>query len=439
MAASTTPATASNNGASTTVVKTPIPKASQAVLENRKEESAKTKRNRDTPGEEAASNSNYELQNPPQINRAPNRRRKADPRKWTEEEDEILRKAVLKHGEKNWKAIADSITGRNHTQCLQRWTKVLAPGLKKGPWQPHEDEMLRDLVAEGRRNWGQVASKIPGRTSKQCRERWYNHLDPQINKNPFSDEEDKVILQAQALLGNRWSQIASMLEGRTEDAVKIRWKSLCRKLAKQVAERKPEQMVALEHHQVVHPSMGHSIAYGVPGIAQAFIMNQSHNKGSFSHYPNVYHPGHNAPNDMGLNGPMVWAAPPQKQPQPMFFQQQHQANQSLNHRMAMESAYHQQQAMNGHYRTLQPPIPVNNGNRFESMRMPASSERESGSNAFGRASLDEFLKDLAGDPTSSRLSSTAGILSELLMNNAADEESMADMWRISGSMNRLSL
>ena len=72
------------------------------------------------------------------------------------------------------------MTGRNHTQCLQRWTKVLAPGLVKSHWRPEEDELLRQLVAEGRKNWGQVATRIPGRTSKQCRERWYNHLDPNI-------------------------------------------------------------------------------------------------------------------------------------------------------------------------------------------------------------------------------------------------------------------
>ncbi|RHY35537.1 hypothetical protein DYB32_000009 [Aphanomyces invadans] len=92
----------------------------------------------------------------------------------------MLRQAVETHGERNWKSIAEIVPGRNHTQCLQRWTKVLAPGLIKGHWRPDEDDVLRQLVAEGRKNWGQVAARIPGRTSKQCRERWYNHLDPNI-------------------------------------------------------------------------------------------------------------------------------------------------------------------------------------------------------------------------------------------------------------------
>lgn len=154
--------------------------------------------------------------------------RKATPRRWTKEEDDALRTAVENHREKNWKAIAAQVPGRNHTQCLQRWTKVLAPGLVKGHWSPHEDEMLRRLVATEQKNWGDVASKIPGRTSKQCRERWHNHLDPQIVRGAYTPEEDRLILEAQARLGNRWSVIAAMLPGRTEDAVKIRWKSHCR-------------------------------------------------------------------------------------------------------------------------------------------------------------------------------------------------------------------
>ena len=93
-----------------------------------------------------------------------NTKEKAIPQRWTNEEDDQLRNAVSRYGERNWKSIAEKVTGRNHTQCLQRWTKVLAPGLIKGHWRPDEDQLLRDLVAEGRKNWGQVASQIPGRT-----------------------------------------------------------------------------------------------------------------------------------------------------------------------------------------------------------------------------------------------------------------------------------
>lgn len=111
-------------------------------------------------------------------------------------------------------------------QCLQRWQKVLKPGLIKGSWTAEEDKLLRELVAQGLRNWGKVASHIPGRTSKQCRERWCQHLDPSLLKTEFSAEEDITILQLHAKIGNRWAAIARELPGRTENMVKIRFKSL---------------------------------------------------------------------------------------------------------------------------------------------------------------------------------------------------------------------
>ncbi|CAM9765727.1 unnamed protein product, partial [Phaeothamnion confervicola] len=159
---------------------------------------------------------------------AGNAPRCAQPRRWTEGEDEELRQAVAEMGESNWKDIAARVNGRNHVQCLQRWAKVLKPGLKKGVWTPEEDARLMELVAQGYKNWGQLSNHLPGRTSKQCRERWCHHLDPSINKATWSVEEDRVIEMMQAKIGNKWSQIALSLPGRTENAIKIRAKSLSR-------------------------------------------------------------------------------------------------------------------------------------------------------------------------------------------------------------------
>ena len=54
--------------------------------------------------------------------------------KWTGEEDEILKQAVVHHRGKNWKKIAEHLEGREDSQCLHRWQKVLNPSLVKGPW-----------------------------------------------------------------------------------------------------------------------------------------------------------------------------------------------------------------------------------------------------------------------------------------------------------------
>ena len=85
------------------------------------------------------------------------------------------------------------------------------------------------------KNWTIIANEIDGRTAKQCRERWCNHLDPSIIKGNWTEEEDALILQRQKEMGNKWSKISKMLLGRTENAVKVRWKALDRAAKKAIA------------------------------------------------------------------------------------------------------------------------------------------------------------------------------------------------------------
>jgi len=59
----------------------------------------------------------------------------------------------------------------------------------------------------GPRKWSTIASHLPGRIGKQCRERWHNHLNPNINKKAWSEEEDRNILGAHRTMGNRWAEI----------------------------------------------------------------------------------------------------------------------------------------------------------------------------------------------------------------------------------------
>ena len=155
---------------------------------------------------------------------------------WTPAQDEALRAAVELHDGKNWKAIAEAIPGRTHVQCLQRWKKVLQPGLVKGHWTDDEDELLMSLVTRpgmGVNSWVAIAAHIPGRTAKQCRERWSLNLDPSIKKGPWSPLEDAQLLELHSRFGSRWADLAKFMEGRTENAVKTRYKSLLRAQQKQ--------------------------------------------------------------------------------------------------------------------------------------------------------------------------------------------------------------
>mmetsp|Transcript_7288 Transcript_7288/g.13066 ORF Transcript_7288/g.13066 Transcript_7288/m.13066 type:complete len:572 (+) Transcript_7288:6507-8222(+) len=161
------------------------------------------------------------------------------PQMWSAQEDESLRAAVKKHGEKNWRLIAEDIPGRNHLQCLQRWKKALRPGLVKGHWSKEEDKYLLSLIksytekgAFGNINWAAIAQQIEGRNAKQCRERWFLNLDPSINRGPWTADEDRRLLELAAQCGGRWSLIAKNMEGRTENSVKTRFHSLQRQEAR---------------------------------------------------------------------------------------------------------------------------------------------------------------------------------------------------------------
>ncbi|XP_058742727.1 transcription repressor MYB6-like [Vicia villosa] len=107
--------------------------------------------------------------------------------------------------------------------------------LRKGLWSPEEDEkLLRHITKYGHGCWSSVPKQAGlQRCGKSCRLRWINYLRPDLKRGTFSQDEENLIVELHAVLGNRWSQIAAQLPGRTDNEIKNLWNSCLKKKLRQ--------------------------------------------------------------------------------------------------------------------------------------------------------------------------------------------------------------
>lgn len=169
-------------------------------------------------------------------------------RSWNKAQVEELYAFTKDYCEKNGKSLDDlqyadfeiiaNYTSQTPRKCMAKILEIKTSGtLRAGVWSAAEDELLVQLLSAGKKKWGVIAEDLniqihkglKLRTGKHCKERWNNHLNPEIKRGPWTLQEDINLLEAHKKLGNRWSQIAKLIAFRTESSIKNRVKSLLNK------------------------------------------------------------------------------------------------------------------------------------------------------------------------------------------------------------------
>lgn len=172
-------------------------------------------------------------------------------------------------------------------ESLEDGHRVSLSKSSRGPWKLEEDRLLAELVSRyGPCHWSVIAAHFPNRTGKQARERWTNQLNPKLKKKNWSPEEDYTILVLRTQLGNKWSTIAGMLPGRTDNSVKNRFNSTLQRAIRDITTKSGIREVTIDD---VLNSLHSRRSYRLSGFATSETLKRNcgykPNKGSRNEPP----------------------------------------------------------------------------------------------------------------------------------------------------------
>ncbi|GAX11435.1 hypothetical protein FisN_22Lh120 [Fistulifera solaris] len=146
--------------------------------------------------------------------------------RWSSAEDRLLKEGVsMGDGPPHdWtKIAANHFNGmRSPRQCKSRWKNAFSPNVNYEPFTEDEDNAIVYYRQLGF-GWATIASYLPGRIAEQTRDRFVNHTNPSLRTTPWTKKEDTLLIELQAKHGNRWTYISKYLPGRSENSIKNRW------------------------------------------------------------------------------------------------------------------------------------------------------------------------------------------------------------------------
>ena len=106
-------------------------------------------------------------------------------------------------------------------------------GKGKEKFTPEEDQLLLKLIDElGDKDWKAISEKMPNRNRRQCRDRYKYYLSPDVNRQPWTEEDDELLLKLYAQHGNKWTIISTFFPNRTDIDVKNHYLKIQRKESK---------------------------------------------------------------------------------------------------------------------------------------------------------------------------------------------------------------
>ncbi|XP_026862080.2 snRNA-activating protein complex subunit 4 isoform X2 [Electrophorus electricus] len=161
---------------------------------------------------------------------------------WTKEEDQILRDLVEKMRIGNfipYTQMSYFMEGRDHSQIMYRWTAVLDPSIKKGPWSKEEDQLLLKAVEKfGCKDWCKIRLEVPGRTDNACRDRYLDCLRADVKRGTWSAEEVELLKKMVEKYGvGKWSKIASEIPNRIDSQCLNKWRGMMQLATKKGTKR----------------------------------------------------------------------------------------------------------------------------------------------------------------------------------------------------------
>jgi len=217
--------------------------------------------------------------------------------RWPQDDLDLLKKLVenYKDSAPRWNEIAANFSNRTAIDCLTKWqTMTNPPVIKgKGSWTAEEDAILREKRRQYGRKWAKIAAHLPGRQGKQCRERFVNHLDPELKKGEWTDDEEAILIAMHEHHGNRWANISKQLPGRSDNDVKNHWYSTIQRKFQQHGK---EKLIAAAMQQVsMMQSMG-TMPSQQP-VSQSQWPAGPYNQATSTHPPPPYahHPSQSVP------------------------------------------------------------------------------------------------------------------------------------------------